>query len=325
MARTNKLIEPMLSSSITGSMSSGYVTREYALTFPVVARALDIVTGMASAARFSDTSKITADPRCGESSFMADCVADLMFDGYSVLSWDDSNRIVYSEPQETVELMGYTPTSPWRALEDIPGIFIVRSISAGILSRGYRTLARLEDAYRVLKGRSNNPIPLIELHQNDDRQSLGKEQVRALVDSWSQARQSTDTGAVAYTPASVKLVVHGEQQLQESRANVTSINSEMAVLLGVPASYLGLPVESTGLTYSNPESRVRELLGATLAPLLRYIEDGVSLATGGNVSIDTTAIGLGDLESRSRAYKAAIEVGVLTPQKALTIESQSAL
>ena len=95
--------------------------------------------------------------------------------------------------------------------------------------------------------------------------------------------------------------------------------------MNVPAWVVDAPIEGNSLTYSNIESRTRELIDYGLAPYLSAIEDRLSLddvlPRGQWARFDTTLITRGDLKTRAEAYSAAQQAGILTADECKTFET----
>ena len=169
---------------------------------------------------------------------------------------------------------------------------------------------------------ADNPIPSIELHQTNDL-TLTDDKIQKLVDSWRSARRGKN-GGVAYTPKMIQTIAHGEAAEQLLIEGRKASDVDMARVMGVPAWVIDAPTSGSTLTYSNIESRTRELLAYGLTPYLTVIEDRLSmddiLPRGVWTSFDTTQALAGDLKTRAEAYQAAEAAGIMTAEQALAQE-----
>jgi HK97 family phage portal protein len=103
--------------------------------------------------------------------------------------------------------------------------------------------------------------------------NLTAERVSALLSAWKTARQSRST---AFLNADVDLKEFGfdpkSLQLAEARQYVAL---ELARACGIPAYFLS--AEATSMTYSNAVSERRSLVDFSLRPILKAIEERLSL------------------------------------------------
>lgn len=195
----------------------------------------------------------------------------------------------------------------------------------GILTFGARALRSalsIETAYAKV---SRNPVPAVELHQTTPSPVMTDEAINKLIKAWIDAR---DKHGVAYTPHNIQLQKHGlpvEQLLIEGRKAAAL---DIARLASVPAWVVDAETSGSTLTYSNIESRSRELVDYGLGAYLAAIESRLSaddlLPRGTWCRFATDEITRGDLKSRAEAYSAAQAAGILTPDQCVALEKGKA-
>lgn len=184
----------------------------------------------------------------------------------------------------------------------------------GTNGRSLRTSLLLEDAVRR---NARQDVPLGVLRLADGAPELSTEpgsagdgsnrsQVDALLDAWEDARRDRSTAylnrAVDYTALQFDAQ---RTQLAEARNYQAT---EIGRLLNLPASYLDAPSGSS-MTYSNTESRRRDLVDMTLLAYLAPIEQRLSMGDvtprGWRVRFNLRAFLRGDVtqavESASKA------------------------
>ncbi len=177
--------------------------------------------------------------------------------------------------------------------------------SGGILAAGAPTITGAGALQRAWIGRAQNPIPLIELHQNnDDPLTDGDEdeednEIQDLVDTWSKARTSP-TGAVGFTPSNIDVKVHGTIATDLYEEGRNAIVLDIARLTGLPAALLDGSMSTASLTYSTQEGKRNEFLDYTLPMWLAPIEARLSMddvsGTGRVIRFDKS-----DLVTRDQA------------------------
>jgi hypothetical protein len=164
--------------------------------------------------------------------------------------------------------------------------------SGGILATGSTTIKGYKALERSWIGRAQNPIPLVELHQetdepltdgyNDDGTPVENpddaedNEIQRLVDQWASARTSP-TGAVGYTPHNITLKVHGSVQTDLYVEGRNAAVLDVARILGLPAALLDGSMSTATLTYSTAEGKANEFALYALPAWMSPIEARLSL------------------------------------------------
>lgn len=179
-----------------------------------------------------------------------------------------------------------------------PGLLIVGA-------RALRTAITLERAAAMF---ATVEIPPGYLKNNGP--DLAPEKVTELLDGWSTARRSRQTGYLNALLDFVTPAFNPEQlQLLEARRNSTA---EVSRLLNLPSRYTNAPSESS-MTYSNVESERRDLVDLSLRPYVAAMEGRLSLddvtPRGQAVALDLDDFYRGDAVARSAYYAAGLAGG----------------
>lgn len=188
----------------------------------------------------------------------------------------------------------------------------------GALSYGsgsIRTAARLD---RAAARASDNPVPSINLHQTTpDRMSDAE--IDALIARWTRARSAAG-GGVGYTNAAIEASAMGQSVEQLLIDGRRAAALDVARTFGVPAWVVDVGIDGSSLTYSNVQSRSRELIDYGVAPYLEAIAGRLSLddvlPRGIWCRFDTDALLQDDFAARMAAWEVAIRSGVYTVEEA---------
>jgi hypothetical protein len=186
-------------------------------------------------------------------------VDDAIFYGYSL--WL-TQRGAEKDSRRPLQSAAWCPTEDWtitdgelvylpenRALA--PHEFILFNFPfEGLLNIGKRTLRGARDTEEAWTGRARNPIPALELHQEDD--SLDQDQVEAFVQAWSKARRSPN-GAIGYTPPGLKLIAHGAIEVDLFTEGRNAVRTDVGSFLNVRASMLDGTSGIDSLTYTTKD------------------------------------------------------------------------
>jgi len=176
------------------------------------------------------------------------------------------------------------PGSPavWTPVADqAQFIYIPSLLPIGFLAYAEPTLSHYFDILATIQSRGANPIPLVELHVEDEWDGDADE-LEAVVDAWAAARQNRN-GAVAVTPRGIKLIVHSSDDvgamLIEAR---NAVRLDIANYANQNASLLD-GNSGTSDTYSNTLQDANEFLRLSLGlftlPIAqRLSQDDVSAA-----------------------------------------------
>jgi HK97 family phage portal protein len=141
----------------------------------------------------------------------------------------------------------------------------------GLLHRAGKTISAAVYLENAAVNYAKEPNPSMILKSNGT--NLTAERVSSLLTAWRTARQSRST---AFLNADVDLKEFGfdpkSLQLAEARQYVAL---ELARACGIPAYFLS--AETTSMTYSNAVSERRSLVDFSLRPILKAIEERLSL------------------------------------------------
>ena len=141
----------------------------------------------------------------------------------------------------------------------------------GLLHRAGKTIAAAVYLENAAVNYAKEPAPTMVLKSNGT--NLTAERISALLSAWKTARQSRST---AFLNADVNLEQFGfdpkSMQLAEARQYVAL---ELARACGIPAYFLS--AEQTSMTYSNAVTERRSLVDFSLRPILKAIEERLSL------------------------------------------------
>jgi hypothetical protein len=189
-------------------------------------------------------------------------------------------------------------------------------LGTGLLDIARETLARATKLNRTAANAEENPVPSIDLHDEDATANLGTDEIEKLVKQWRDARTK---GSVAYTPKRITakpLGVQPEQLLIDGRKQ---IQLELTRHLNVPAWVLDVELGGSSLTYNNRQSRNAELIDLALAPYMTAIVDRLSMADvtprGWRVKFDTDDLTKPDQQTRFTTYKTGVDGNFVTTEQ----------
>lgn len=97
---------------------------------------------------------------------------------------------------------------------------------------------------------------------------------------------------------------------------------ELAGFFGLMPEHVGLPVEGSGIQYSNRENRQQDLLQDAVMPVVMPLEEALSelLPAGQVVKFNTAGLLRSDLKARYESYKIAAEIGDKMGEPLLSID-----
>lgn len=272
------------------------VTRETALMVPPIKRGRDILVGVIAGmilGEFEGDAETTPDwlrnTSTGISPWhrMAGTVDDLIFYDWSAWAVQRDNGTIV----DAVRI----PYDRW-AIDDYTGVVTVDGNevdaseiivfpgngSGGILQSGAQTIKGYRALERSWIGRAQNPIPLVELHQEtDDPLTDGttedeEDEIGRLVDEWSAARLSPN-GAVGYTPHNITVKTHGTAQTDLFVEGRNAAVLDVARLLNMPAALLDGAQSTASLTYVTTEGKRSEFAALSIPTWINPIEARLSL------------------------------------------------
>lgn len=185
-------------------------------------------------------------------------VDDLIFYGTSLWLTDRgaSNQILDATwlPQsqwrwnKDGELEVRNASELWVELDDADYI-LFNSPFEGLLNIAGRTLRGAISTEEAWTGRMRNPIPLIELSMSEE---LEEEEIRSLIQAWSDARTGVN-GAVSYTPPGMEVKDHGSLQADLYTEGRNAIRTDVGNFLNIPTSMMDGSLAEASLTYQTTE------------------------------------------------------------------------
>lgn len=205
---------------------------------------------------------------------------DLMFYGWSC--WARSNDPETGFPDTFTRV----PFGDWRINADmrveIGGVVkqddevtVFQGLHEGLCRFGADVLEDARLLYRQVRQRLLNPVPLLDLHQ-EDGEPLNETEIDDLIARWAKARNG-ENGGVSYTNRSIRpnaLGSGGEEYLIEAR-NAASL--DLARLIGVSAGRIDATSPKSSLNYETTTGRNQEFVDFDLALYLTPIAARLSL------------------------------------------------
>jgi hypothetical protein len=272
----------------------GIVTRDQALSLPPVAKGRDAIQAIATLPleAFRGEGRIEPQPAwLNRSAYgspwlrLQATVDDLIFDG-TALWWLDRGA------RTTIIDAHYVERDEWSI--DPDGRILVQGdtvdvgqvclfsgpIPGGLLTRGRVTITAGLDLESTWAGRVASPAPLVELHQTTD-DVLEDDEIAEMLANWSAARRSL-TGAVAYTPASITAIIHGQSMSDLLIAARNQLAVDIASHMGLPVSTTNASLATSTLTYKTQATESSALYEALIpwqtAITARLSEDDITPA-----------------------------------------------
>lgn len=146
-------------------------------------------------------------------------------------------------------------------------------------------------------------------------QFLSQEQADGYRDKWNDAQATRGLAvlgagltysAISLTPADVQYL---ENQMYST--------AQVARLFGIPATWLGVGIEGSSITYSTSEDLARVFIQTTLTQYLTAIENAITdlLPRGQEAKFKLDALLRSDLKSRVAAYTALVGLGAMTAEE----------
>lgn len=184
-------------------------------------------------------------------------------------------------------------------------------LDGGLLAEASDTIRRTLVLNRVAALAEENPVPVVELH--NEGQDIDDDKIDKLIKRYVDARRK---GTVAYTSKEVKLNVHGtppENLLIDGRKR---LDLELARHLNLPAWAADIPLEGTSLTYQNRASKNQELIDQFIAGYTSVIEERLSLDDvtphGTTVKFQFDELTKPDMKTRFDTYALGKQHGFIT-------------
>jgi HK97 family phage portal protein len=276
------------------------VTRQLAMSVPSVARARNIICGTIGSLPLTTFNRITGDyvdphrvinqPDPRVAGFVVYCwlaediwlygagygIVQEMYsstDGGRVRAWTRirPSRVTVDTDIQTDSITGYKVDGKPVPINGVGSIIRFDGPDEGLLHRAGKTIQAAVYLENAAVNYAKEPAPSMVLKSNGT--NLTAERISSLLSAWKTARQSRST---AFLNADVELQQFGfdpkTMQLAEARQYVAL---ELSRACGIPAYFLS--AETTSMTYSNAVSERRGLVDFSLRPILKAIEERLSL------------------------------------------------
>jgi len=199
-----------------------------------------------------------------------------------------------------------------RVVDPKDGIRFDSPTGSGLLIDAARTIRRaivIEESAALAE---DNPVPVIELHNDGDK--LSPEEINDLMDIWQAARRRR---GVAFTSKGITAIPHGTQVSQLLIEGRKAINLDLIRHLNIPAwAAEAAPDGGGSVTYQNRQSRNWDLIDITCAPFMEAIVSRLSMADltprGWAVKFDTDELTKPDQQTRFTTYEVGKRAGFVT-------------
>jgi HK97 family phage portal protein len=275
-------------------------TRALAMSVPSVARARNIICGTIGSLPLTTFNRITGeyvdphrvinqpDPRVAGFVIYCWLAEDIWLygagygqvlemysatDGGRVRAWTrvSPDRVTVDTDFLNTTINGYKVDGNSVPMQGVGSIIRFDGPDEGLLHRAGKTVAAAVYLENAAVNYAKEPAPTMVLKSNGT--NLTAERISSLLTAWKSARQSRST---AFLNADVDLKEFGfdpkSMQLAEARQYVAL---ELARACGIPAYFLS--AEQTSMTYSNAVTERRSLVDFSLRPILKAIEERLSL------------------------------------------------
>ncbi len=277
------------------------ITRQLAMSVPSVSRARGIICGTIGSLPLTTFNRITGqyvdphrvinqpDPRVA--GFVVYCwlAEDIWMygagygqvlemysttDGGRVRAWTRirPSRVSVDTEIQTDTITGYKVDGKPVPISGVGSIIRFDGPDEGLLHRAGKTIQAAVYLENAAVNYAKEPAPSMVLKSNGT--NLTAERISSLLSAWKTARQSRST---AFLNADVELQQFGfdpkTMQLAEARQYVAL---ELSRACGIPAYFLS--AEQTSMTYSNAVNERRSLVDFSLRPILKAIEERLSLS-----------------------------------------------
>jgi HK97 family phage portal protein len=275
-------------------------TRALAMSVPSVARARGIICGTVGSLPLTTFNRITGeyvdphrvinqpDPRVAGFVIYCWLAEDIWLygagygqvlemysatDGGRVRAWTrvSPDRVTVDTDFLNTTINGYKVDGKSVPMQGVGSIIRFDGPDEGLLHRAGKTVAAAVYLENAAVNYAKEPAPTMVLKSNGT--NLTAERISSLLTAWKSARQSRST---AFLNADVDLKEFGfdpkTMQLSEARQYVAL---ELARACGIPAYFLS--AEQTSMTYSNAVNERRSLVDFSLRPILKSVEERLSL------------------------------------------------
>jgi HK97 family phage portal protein len=275
-------------------------TRALAMSVPSVARARGIICGTVGSLPLTTFNRITGeyvdphrvinqpDPRVAGFVIYCWLAEDIWLygagygqvlemysatDGGRVRAWTrvSPDRVTVDTDFLNTTINGYKVDGKSVPMQGVGSIIRFDGPDEGLLHRAGKTIQAAVYLENAAVNYAKEPAPSMVLKSNGT--NLTAERISSLLSAWKTARQSRST---AFLNADVELQQFGfdpkTMQLAEARQYVAL---ELARACGIPAYFLS--AEQTSMTYSNAVNERRSLVDFSLRPILKSVEERLSL------------------------------------------------
>jgi HK97 family phage portal protein len=275
-------------------------TRALAMSVPSVARARGIICGTVGSLPLTTFNRITGeyvdphrvinqpDPRVAGFVIYCWLAEDIWLygagygqvlemysatDGGRVRAWTrvSPDRVTVDTDFLNTTINGYKVDGKSVPMQGVGSIIRFDGPDEGLLHRAGKTIQAAVYLENAAVNYAKEPAPSMVLKSNGT--NLTAERISSLLSAWKTARQSRST---AFLNADVELQQFGfdpkTMQLSEARQYVAL---ELARACGIPAYFLS--AEQTSMTYSNAVNERRSLVDFSLRPILKSVEERLSL------------------------------------------------
>jgi HK97 family phage portal protein len=276
-------------------------TRALAMSVPSVARARGIICGTVGSLPLTTFNRITGeyvdphrvinqpDPRVAGFVIYCWLAEDIWLygagygqvlemysatDGGRVRAWTrvSPDRVTVDTDFLNTTINGYKVDGKSVPMQGVGSIIRFDGPDEGLLHRAGKTIQAAVYLENAAVNYAKEPAPSMVLKSNGT--NLTAERISSLLSAWKTARQSRST---AFLNADVELQQFGfdpkTMQLAEARQYVAL---ELSRACGIPAYFLS--AEQTSMTYSNAVNERRSLVDFSLRPILKAIEERLSLS-----------------------------------------------
>ena len=275
-------------------------TRALAMSVPSVARARNIICGTIGSLPLTTFNRITGeyvdphrvinqpDPRVAGFVIYCWLAEDIWLygagygqvlemysatDGGRVRAWTrvSPDRVTVDTDFLNTTINGYKVDGKSVPMQGVGSIIRFDGPDEGLLHRAGKTIQAAVYLENAAVNYAKEPAPSMVLKSNGT--NLTAERISSLLSAWKTARQSRST---AFLNADVELQQFGfdpkTMQLAEARQYVAL---ELSRACGIPAYFLS--AEQTSMTYSNAVNERRSLVDFSLRPILKSVEERLSL------------------------------------------------
>lgn len=327
--RKDGVLEQLTYEGLFGDVDHIRITRDRALSLPVVSKARRILAGTISrlpvvvhdrnGQPWGIQPPLMLQPEAGfpRSNTLAWTAEGLYFHGRAF--WHVTDRDSYGWPRRA-ELVAETDATvndagQLTAIGDrkVNPADTIRfdSIDGGLLAEAATTMRRAIVLNTVAALSEANPVPTVELHQTGG-DKLTDDEIDALIARFEGKRGKS---AVGYTSQYLDVKTHGARPEQLLIAGTRRIDMELARHTGIPAWAADVPMEGSSLNYSNRNSRNWELIDLFLAPYLTAISDRLSLPDvtprGSTARFSYDELTRPEMKERFETYKTGKDAGFI--------------